>query len=420
MRYQRHEASTVGGNAGRFARLVLPPGVDASARFLLLGRALRGICDGFIAVLLPAYLLGLGFAQLAVGLISSATLIGSALATILVGLLGNRFPQRRLLILAAVLMAATGASFAGLSTLWPLLIVAFVGTLNPSSGDVSLFLPLEQARLAEAAAPDARTALFARYSLIGAFSAAVGALAAALPSWLSMRLGLPFLAAMRAMFAIYALAGIALWVLYSRLPEPHPQATSAATPLGPSRPIVVRLALLFSVDAFAGGLVVNSLLSLWLMQRFGLSLAAAGQFFFAAGLLTTASQLAAVPLSRRIGLLNTMVFTHIPSSLFLIAAAFSPSLTLTLALLLGRSALSQMDVPTRTAYVMAVVTPPERTAAASLTAVPRSLAAAISPTLAGALLAMGWASAPLLACGVLKIAYDLAILVVFRRIKPLN
>ncbi|CAJ0888613.1 MAG: MFS transporter [Ralstonia sp.] len=413
-------ASAVAATRGRLTRWLLPSGVDAGAWFILVGRALRGFCDGYIAVLLPAYLLALGLTQWAVGLVSSATLIGSALATILVGMLGSRFAPRRLLMLAAALMAATGVGFAGLSDLWPLLAIAFVGTLNPSSGDVSVFLPLEQARLAESALPDARTALFARYSLIGAFSAAIGALAAALPGWLATHSGLSFLAAMRAMFFVYALIGVALWVLYARLPLHQPQSGGAATPLGPSRGIVIRLALLFSVDAFAGGLVVNALLSLWLMQRFGLSPGAAGQFFFFAGLLTTASQLVAVPLARKIGLLNTMVFTHIPSSLCLIAAAFAPSLALTLGLLLVRSALSQMDVPTRTAYVMAVVTPPERTAAASLTSVPRSLAAAISPTLASAMLAAGWIGAPLVACGVLKIVYDLAILRGFRRVEPLN
>jgi MFS family permease len=378
------------------------------------------LCDGYVAVLLPAYLLALGFGQFSVGLISSATLIGSAFATILVGLFGSRFPQRRLLILAAVLMAATGVGFAGLTSLWPLLVVAFVGTLNPSSGDVSVFLPLEQARLADAAIPDARTALFARYSLVGAFSAAIGALAAALPAWISTHAGMSFLAAIRVMFVVYALTGVVLWALYFRLPAHYPQSVAATTPLGPSRRIVIRLAMLFSVDAFAGGLVVNALLSLWLMQRFGMSPGAAGQFFFWAGLLTTASQFAAVPLARKIGLLNTMVFTHIPSSAFLIAATFAPSLALTLLLLLARSALSQMDVPTRTAFVMAVVTPAERTAAASLTAVPRSLAAAVSPVLAGGLMAIGWVSAPLLACGLLKIGYDLAILTAFRRVRPLN
>lgn len=404
----------------KLASLVLPPGIDASVKPLLVGRALRGLCDGYVAVLLPAYLLGLGFGQFSVGLISSVTLIGSALGTILVGLVGHRYSQRRLLILAAALMAATGLGFAGVTSLWPLLIVAFVGTLNPSSGDVSVFLPLEQARLAEAATPETRTALFARYSLVGAFSAAIGALAAALPAWISIHAGVSSLTAMRLMFVIYALTGAALWALYARLPKPRPQLVEPSAPLGPSRNIVVRLAMLFSVDAFAGGLVVNALLSLWLMQRFGLSPGAAGQFFFWAGLLTTASQFAAVPLARKIGLLNTMVFTHIPSSAFLIAAAFAPSLALTLLLLLARSALSQMDVPTRTAFVMAVVTPAERTAAASLTAVPRSLAAAVGPVLAGGLITTGWIGAPLLACGLLKIGYDLAMLAAFRHVKPHN
>ncbi len=398
--------------------LLLPDGVERSALILLVARGLRGVCDGFIAVLLPGYLLALGFGQLAVGLISTTTLFGSAFATVLVGAVGNRFAPRGLLRFAAALMIATGLAFAGLSSLWPLLIVAFVGTLNPSSGDVSLFLPLEHARLAESATGDARTALFARYSLIGALSASLGALAAALPDWIAAHSAVTPLIAMRAMFIVYSTTGFIVWVLYRHLPSHHPATGMPCAPLGPSRGIVTRLALLFSVDAFAGGLLVNSLLTLWLIQRFGLSLGAAGQFFFWAGLLSAGSQLVAAPLSRRIGLLNTMVFTHIPSSICLIAAAFSPSLALTLALLLARSALSQMDVPTRSAYVMSIVTPAERPAAASFTAVPRSLAAALAPALSGVLLGLGWLGAPLVACGVLKIAYDLSLLVAFRRVRP--
>ncbi|BCG03713.1 ABC transporter permease (plasmid) [Paraburkholderia sp. PGU19] len=398
--------------------LLLPDGVERSALILLVARGLRGTCDGFIAVLLPGYLLAMGFGQLAVGLISTTTLFGSAFATVLVGLVGNRFAPRGLLRFAAALMFATGLAFAGLSSLWPLLIVAFVGTLNPSSGDVSLFLPLEHARLAESATGDARTALFARYSLVGALSAALGALAAGLPDWISAHAAVTPLAAIRAMFLVYSTTGFIVWVLYGHLPAPHVSADRTHVPLGPSRGIVMRLALLFSIDAFAGGLLVNSLLTLWLIERFGLSLGAAGQFFFWAGLLSAGSQLAAAPLSRRIGLLNTMVFTHIPSSVCLIAAAFSPSLALTLALLLVRSALSQMDVPTRSAYVMSIVTPAERPAAASFTAVPRSLAAALAPVLSGMLLGLGWLGAPLVACGLLKIAYDLSLLVSFRRVRP--
>lgn len=174
----------------RISRWVLPAGVDSAARLLLVSRGLRGFCDGFIAVLLPAYLLALGFGQIDVGLISTTTLVGSAVATIAVGTLANRFAARRMFVFAAALMIATGLGFCGLSSLLPILVVAFVGTLNPSSGDVSLFLPLEQSRLAEMAAGDARTALFARYSLIGAVSAALGSLAAGLPAWLVAHTGM--------------------------------------------------------------------------------------------------------------------------------------------------------------------------------------------------------------------------------------
>lgn len=413
----RKEGRSVSVSSQMF-RWLLPAGVDSAARLLLISRGLRGFCDGFIAVLLPAYLLALGFGKLHVGLISSTTLIGSAVATIAVGALANRFEARRMFVFAAALMTGTGLGFGGLTSLLPILIVAFVGTLNPSSGDVSMFLPLEQSRLAEMAVGDARTALFARYSLIGAVSAALGSLAAGLPAWLAVHAGMPELVAMRTMFLLYAATGIVIGLLYRRLPSSGTRTPGHTAPLGESRGIVTRLALLFSADAFAGGLLVNSLMSLWLMQRFELSVGAAGQFFFWAGLLSALSQLVAPRLAGKIGLLNTMVFTHIPASLCLIAAAFTASLPATLALLLVRSALSQMDVPTRTAYVMAVVTPAERPAAASFTSVPRSLAASLAPSLAGGLIGMGWLGAPLIACGMLKIAYDLSLLFFFRHVKP--
>jgi MFS family permease len=381
---------------------------------LLIARALRAFGDGYMAVLLPAYLLAIGLGTLEVGIVSTATMLGSALATLAVGAWGHRFPGGRLLRGAAVLMAATGLGFASLSSFWPLLIVAVVGTLNPSSGDVSVFLPLEHARLASAAQGSVRTALFARYSLAGALCAALGALAAAVPDWLVRHTGLARVDALRGMFLGYAAIGLAVLWLYRELPSRTDAAGAnsepvAPAPLGPSRGVVVRLAALFSVDAFAGGLTVNALMSLWLLERFGLSLAQAGVFFFWTGLLSAASQLAAPRVAQRIGLLNTMVFTHLPANVCLVLAALAPSLPVALGLLFVRSALSSMDVPTRTAYVMAVVTPAERSAAASFTAVPRSLAAALSPTLSGALFAAGWISLPLIGCGLLKIAYDLTL-----------
>ncbi|MFN4149173.1 MAG: MFS transporter [Rhodocyclaceae bacterium] len=398
--------------------MILPAGVAPEARLLLIGRALRAFTDGYVAILLPVYLLTLGLGKWEVGLISTATLLGSALMTLAVGQWGHRFPQRSQLLAAAWLMAITGLLLAGFGEFWPLLIVAFVGTMNPSSGDVSVFLPLEHARLAETAHGEARTFLFARYTFIGVLCAAVGALATAIPQYL-MEIGMAQLAALRAMFVAYGLVGVSIFFLYRNLPnrQVHEHATPAA-PLGPSRAIVVRLAALFSVDAFAGGLIVNTLLALWLFERFDLSLAAAGNFFFWAGLLSACSQLAAPWVARRIGLINTMVFTHIPSSLCLIGAAFADNLPLALALLFMRSALSQMDVPTRSAFVMAVVTPAERAAAASFTAVPRSLAAAVSPTIGGALFAAGWLAAPLVACGALKILYDIAIWRAFNKLRP--
>ena len=392
--------------------------IPRGARLLLVGRALRAFTDGFVAILLPAYLLDLGMGKWEVGLISTATLLGSALATLAVGQWGHRYPQRRLLLMAAWLMAATGLLIAGASAFWPLLLIAFVGTMNPSSGDVSVFLPLEHARLAEAAQGEARTALFARYTFTGALCAAIGALATGVPDLLTGQ-GVNHLQAMRAMFLLYGLTGVAIFFLYRRLPQPPPhEAPPPRAPLGPSRAIVIRLAALFSVDAFAGGLIVNTLLALWLFERHGLSLAAAGSFFFWAGLATAASQLAAPWVARRIGLLNTMVFTHIPSSISMILAAFAPSLEWALGLLLLRSLLSQMDVPTRSAFVVAVVTPAERAAAVSFTTVPRSLAAAASPAIGGILLASGWLAAPIVASGVLKIIYDLAIWRAFRQLKP--
>jgi MFS family permease len=232
-------------------------------------------------------------------------------------------------------------------------------------------------------------------------------------------IGVDKIGALKAMFYFYAGLGLICIALYQRLPrtETH-EAAPRATALGPSKGIVYKLAALFSLDAFAGGFAVQSLVALWLFERFDLSLAQASLFFFWSNVLTAFSYPVAVRLAKRFGLVNTMVFTHIPSSACLIVAAFSPNLTIVLTLLLIRSALSQMDVPTRTSYVMAVVTPAERPAAASVTAVPRSLASSISPALAGALLATSFSGLPLMICGVLKIVYDVSLLMTFRHVKP--
>jgi MFS family permease len=385
---------------------------------LLGARALRDFGDGFIAVLLPVYLLSLGLTPFQVGVVASVSLLGSAFLTIGGGLLGARYGYRRLLLAAASLMIATGVAFALVHEYALLLVIAFTGTINPAAGSVSVFVPLEHAALSAAVRDSDRTKMFARYSLVGAFAAAAGALAAALPDVVAS-LGIDQLTAIKAMFVLYALLGAVGGALYAHVPRAEVEpGTPAASPLGPSRKVVLKLAALFSLDAFAGGFVVQSLLALWLFERFDLSLAAAGAFFFWSGVASAFSFPVAAWLSRRIGLVNTMVFTHIPSSIALILAAFAPTLPEALALLLLRAALSQMDVPTRSSYVMAIVTPAERAAAASFTSVPRSLAAAASPALAGAMFAASYRSWPLVICGALKIIYDLLLLVQFRHQKP--
>ena len=393
---------------------LLPKGTDHGIVPIFAARALRGFADGFVSVLLPVYLLALGLGGMEVGAIATATMFGSALATLAIGAWGHRWTGKTLLIGAAALMAATGLGFATTSSFLPLLLLAFLGTLNPSSGDVSVFLPLEHAHLATGSDFASRTDLFARYALIGTLSAALGALASGLPDRAVAMLGIETQGALRGMFLLYGFIGLIVWILYRRLPGTEASSNTKPAPLGPSKSVVIKLAALFSVDSFAGGLVVNSLLALWLFQRFGLSLSAAGFFFFGSGLLGAASQLAAPLLARRIGLVSTMVFTHIPASLCLIAAAFASDVRLALGLLLARALVSSMDVPARSAFVMSVVHPHERAAAASFTAVPRSLASAASPLLAGWLFQSGWVAAPLIACGVLKIAYDLALWRAFR------
>ncbi len=385
-------------------------------RLLFLARSLRGFGDGFAIIVLPAYLSALGLTPAKIGVIASASLLGTAIFTLAIGFVAPRFDLRTLLLAGAILMAATGLAYPAAQHFIIIAVVAFIGTVNPSTGDLGVLIPIEHAMLAQNAPDEERTRIFARYSLIGAMSMAAGSLAAAAPDLLT-RAGLGQIGAFEAMFYAYAALGLVSAAVYTRLPHAHMRARTSA-PLDESRGIVYKLAALFSVDAFAGGFVVQSLMALWLFQRFNMSLSAASVFFFWASTLSAFSYPMAARMAKRVGLVNTMVFTHIPSSIFLIFAAFSPSLPLTLGLLLGRSALSQMDVPTRTSYVMAVVTPPERAAAASVTAVPRSLASSISPSLGGMLLATSFSGLPLVICGALKIAYDVALLWSFRHLKP--
>jgi MFS family permease len=388
-------------------------------RRLLWVRALRAFGDGYVSLLLPLYLIVLGFSPFQIGVIATGTLVGSGVLSLLVGLHAYRFRYRTLLLMATALMTATGLGFAVVSDFWPLLIVAIVGTLNPSSGDVSVFLPLEQAVLARIITDQQRTAIFARYSLVGALVGAVGALFAGFPEYLSHVAHIDTKQALQAMFVLYGLLGAVSGLIYRRLPAALATDTETdAAPLRQSRRIVYTLAALFSLDAFGGGFIVQSLLALWLFQKFQLSIAVAGSIFFWTGVMSAFSYLVAVRIANRIGLINTMVFTHLPANLLLLIIPFVDELSWVVVLLLVRAALSQMDVPTRSSYVMAVVTPGERAAAASVTSVPRSLASSISPLIAGYLLGLSTFGWPLLIAGAVKIVYDLLLLVTFRTVRP--
>jgi MFS family permease len=385
------------------------------ARLLIAARALRGLGDGAVSVLLPVLLLERGLGERAVGDLTSVTLLGSALATLALGLVAHRVAPRRVLLAACGLLAATGLGLAFAPSYGWLLAIGFLGTFNPTAGDLTVFLPTEQALLAGSGTPAERTARFARYNVAGAVGGFVGGL---VPAGLAL-LGVSAVASATAALLGYAALGPALAALYLRLGAGRTLAPATGdaprAPLRESRGIVVRLAALFSLDSFGGGFAVQSILVVWLAQRFEASVFLISVVMGVSAGLSGASQFAAPALARRIGLIRTMVYTHLPANVFLIAAAFMPSAPLAIACLWLRASLSQMDVPARQAYVMSVVPETERAAAASVTNVPRSLGGVASPWLAGQLLAAGALGWPLVLGGAFKIAYDLLLLAGFRR-----
>ena len=398
------------------------------AALIITARGLRSFGYGLLSVLLGVALSTAGFSPAAIGALITVSLVGDFCGTYVIGLCADRWGRRRTLAVLALLMALTGAVF-GLIHDYPVLLgAAFFGTLGTSASETAPFLPIEQAMLSQTGPPERRTDLFARYNLVASFAGAGGALAAGLPDLLT-HAGLPLPAGMRLMFGVYTAVALAVALLVLRLsPRVEPAAAvprGAVTrwqrlvpPLGRSRGTVVRLAALFSVDALAGGLVVQSLMVLFFHLRFGVPLTPLAALFFGANTLSALSFLAAAPLARRIGLLNTMVFTHLPSNVLLALVAAMPTFPLAATVLLARQALSQMDVPTRQAYTMALVAPEERTAAASVTSLARSAGAATSPVVGGALLQgpLLVLGLPFVLAGALKAAYDLALWVLFRRV----
>ena len=404
---------------GRSPRDRLSP----DGRLLFVTCGVRSFAYGFLSVVLGLYLAELGLEAGAIGGIFGAALAGGALMTVALTGVADRLGRRRVLIVGAALMALAGTVFALADSPLLLALAAIVGAISPSGKEVGPFLSIEQAALPRTAPDERRTSVFAAYNLVGSLAGALGALAAGVPDLL----GLAPLTGYRLLVGAYAATGLLLAALFARLSpdvEAAPRSAPTADVPAPrlrfgvhrSRGVVARLAALFALDAFAGGFVVQGLVAYWFNVRYGADAATLGAIFFGTNLLSALSFLAAPPVARRIGLLNTMVFTHLPSNVLLLVPLM-PSLPLAVAMLLARQLLSQLDVPTRQSFTMAVVTPDERAAAAGLTSVARNGAAAVAPVFAGATLAIPALGLPFLIAGGLKIVYDLAILAAFRGVQ---
>ena len=370
---------------------------------VFVAKAVRTFGYGFLGIVFPIHLAALGVSAAGIGVAVSATLLASAALTWAVRRPAERYGARQVLLALATVTAVAGAILFSFRDPWLVVVAAMLGNISVSTGESGAFLSLEQVVLTRALPPERRTWLFGIYNLLGAGAAALGSAFVAASSSLQL------------LFALFcAIAGVQA-LAYRALPAARPVARSAG-PGGDSGPLVRRLAALFALDSFAGGFALQSLVAYWLHARFGVSLEGLGGVFFAVQLLTAVSQLLAARLGGRFGLLRTMVFSHLIANLLLIGLALAPSVEVAIALLLGRGLLSQMDVPTRQAYVMALVEDREREAAASATTLARTLAQAVSPAATGWLMQAVALSAPFAIGGALKIVYDLSLWASFRKV----
>jgi MFS family permease len=402
-------------------------GLDQNARLLFAMRTLRMFGYGFLAVALVLYLDALGLDGWVIGVVLSLTLVGDTVVSLWLTTHADRLGRRRVLVVGAILMTLAGIVFA-LTDWVPLLILAgTIGVISPTGNEVGPFLAIEQAALSQTVPDERRTATFAWYNVVGYLATASGALAAGLLSQLLLDRGAAPVDAYRAIVIGYAVIGLLMAAGFHRLGnmvEAPPRDRSSGDirqilGLHRSRRVVLRLSALFSIDAFAGGFIPQSLMAYWFHLQFGVEPGVLGVIFFAANLLAAVSSLSAARIAKRIGLINTMVFTHLPSNVLLILVPLMPTLPLAVAVLLLRFSLSQMDVPTRQSYVISVVDPDERSAAAGVTGVARNAGAAISPSLSSALLANpALLAVPFYLAGGLKILYDLLLYRDFRSKAP--
>ena len=386
-------------------------------------RVIRLFCYGFLSVVLALYLTETGFNEKMVGLLFTLTLVGDAGITLWLTTQADRFGRRKTLLIGALLMVGAGIVFVITHNIIILMAAAIIGVISPSGNEIGPFLSVEQAGLTELISNEKRTKIFAWYNMVGSFATATGALAG---GWLAQILqgnGWTKLEAYRAVLTGYGFGGLMLVVLFlfvsPAIEVTHSTEIKHTLGLDRSRKVVLKLSALFALDAFAGGLIVQSMIAYWFHVKFGVESGVLGSIFFCANVLAGISALLAAPLAAKFGLINTMVFTHIPSNILLMLVPLMPNLPFSIGVLLARFSISQMDVPTRQSYTMAVVEPDERSAASGVTAIARSIGASLSPTLTGILFSIpAFFNAPLFLAGGLKIVYDLLLFREFRSVKP--
>ncbi len=403
----------------------MPTTLGRDGRLLFATRAVRMFGYGLASVVLVLYLAALGLPDHVIGLLLTLTLLGDAAISLWLTTHADRVGRRRVLLVGALLMTLAGLGFASTSALPVLVLAATIGVISPSGNEVGPFLAVEQASLSQTIVDRARTHVFAWFNLTGSFATAAGALVGGGVAGALIAGGRAPIDAYRVVIVLYAFLGVVLaylfWQVSARVEVAQPPDVSIAGRLGlhRSRGIVARLSALFALDAFGGGLVVQSLVAYWFHLRFGADVAVLGGVFFVANLLAGISALAASWIADRIGLVRTMVFTHLPSNVLLAAVPLMPTLPLAIVVLLARFSISQMDVPTRQSYTMAVVGLDERSAAAGVTGIARSLGASVSPLIAAPLFGVAsLAALPFLLAGGLKITYDVALYRAFRSVRP--
>jgi MFS family permease len=407
--------------------------ISKDGRLLLTARILRTFAYGFLSIVISIYLKLIGFDVFLIGLILTSTLINSVIFTLVASFYADRIGRRKMLVIYAIMMAISGVIFFVTSNYIALIVAGLIGTINVTGTETGAFLSIEQAVLPQTVKDSKkRNTLFAFYNMVGTFAMSAGVLVSGLPGIIQHQFGLNQIDSIRLLFLAYSILGIGVLGIYlslskrveimqrrgggenqdeKRIPKPLTQTLSPA-----SKKIVAKLSGLFAIDSFGGGFVIQSIVSLWFFTKFGADLTLLSYIFSIAGVLTAFSFLASAKIADRIGLINTMVFTHIPSNILLILVAFSPTLPIAIAFYLARMALSQMDVPTRQSYIVAVVKEDERTAAAGITNISRNITQAISPSIAGSILqSVSLLFAPFLLGGLIKIVYDIALYLQFKR-----